>query len=83
MYFSRSSSQRELIRITFSVMLSTVRSFIGGIFTLLGSILSFLFSFYFDVVIWVKGEVAIGERKRHNCNGYGYELVGGVTLLYV
>lgn len=69
MYFSRSSSQSELIRITFSVMLSTVRSFMGGILTLLGSIFS-LSLFSLGVVIWVSGEDAIGERGRV-CGGGG------------
>lgn len=34
----RGSSQSELMRMVFSVMLSTVRSFMGGMLTLEGSI---------------------------------------------
>lgn len=37
MYFMRSSEQKELREITFGVMLSTVRSFMGGILTCEGS----------------------------------------------
>jgi hypothetical protein len=38
-YFSRSSSQGELILCTFSVMFSIVRFFIGGILTFEGSMM--------------------------------------------
>lgn len=46
----RASSQSELIRITFSVMLSIVRLRKGGILTREGSILSFSSSFRYLVL---------------------------------